>query len=380
MAKKSSKKRTASKVVSLTIFILIAIFAIVCYFNPTLYNKILSMLNIGDLSLLDDINRDDYPANEERYMKVHFIDIGQGDSILIELPDSKIMLIDAGDNKNDNNTKLITYISELGITQLDYVVATHADADHIGGMTDIFYHFEVKKVFRPYVLYDGDDYDFENNYNKGAKEYSQDSLTYGKFLNDVLNEEYKIDGVTKECEWEFFDYTSDFGGNVIYEGETSTYTVDFLTPFKLSEMDYEDANDYSPLIKVSYCDFDMLFTGDAETDAEHDFVVEYSKNADYRAHVDVELLKVSHHGSETSSTQAFLDLIKPEMAVISCGTDNSYDHPHQGVLDRLFDSNCRELYRTDKNGDIVLTIERTGEYAFDTIKDSSDNFVAPERD
>ncbi|MBO5889298.1 MAG: MBL fold metallo-hydrolase, partial [Clostridia bacterium] len=220
MAKsKSSKKRKISKIISLFIFIIIAIFAIVCYFNPNLYNKILSMLNLGDLSLLDDINRSDYPSNEECYMKVHFIDIGQGDSILIELPDSKVMLIDAGDNNNDNNTKLITYISERGIKQIDYVVATHADADHIGGMTDIFYNFEVKKVFRPYVLYDGDDYDFEDNYNKGSKAYKQDTKTYGNFLNAILNEEYKIDGVTKECEWEFFDYTSDFGGNVIYEGE-----------------------------------------------------------------------------------------------------------------------------------------------------------------
>ncbi len=381
MAKrKPSKKKRAIKVLSLILFVIIAIFSIVCYFNPSIYNKILDFLKNNDLSLLGNINREDYYADELGTMNVHFIDIGQGDAILIQLPDTKTMLIDSGDNKTDNNTKLVTYIEELGITKIDYLVATHADADHIGGMNDIFYNFEVKKVFRPYVYYNGDDYNFSADYNKGSSAYKQSSKTYGKFLNDILNETYTENGQTKTCEWEFFNYQSDFGGNILFENSTYSYTVDFLTPFKdFEDINYEDANDYSPFIKISYCNYDMMFTGDAEAEAERDFISEYSKTEEYKKYVDVELLKVSHHGSGTSTTDAFLKLIKPEIAVISCGEDNSYFHPHQEVLDRLIENNCNVLYRTDKNGDIVITIDASGANVPDTSYDSTDNFKAPEK-
>ncbi len=380
MAKrKTSKKKRALKVLSLILFVIIAIFSIVCYFNPSIYNKILDFLKNNNLPLLGNINREDYPTDELGTMNVHFIDIGQGDAILIQLPDTKTMLIDSGDNKTDNNTKLVTYIEELGITKIDYLVATHADADHIGGMNDIFYNFEVKKVFRPYVYYGGNDYNFSADYNKGSSARKQSSKTYGKFLNDILNETYTENGQTKKCEWEFFDDESDFGSNIIYDGATYSYSVDFLAPINLENINYEDANDYSPFIKISYCDYDMMFTGDAEAEAERDFINYYSQSEDYKKYVDVELLKVSHHGSGTSSTDDFLKLVKPEIAVISCGEGNSYFHPHQEVLDRLVENNCNILYRTDNDGDIVITIDASGANEPETTYPSTDNFKAPEK-
>jgi hypothetical protein len=224
-------------------------------------------------------------------------------------------------------------------------------------------------------------FDFDKSYNKGSSAYKQSSNTYGIFLNAIRNEKYVEDGVTKDCEWEFFTYTSDFGSNIYYNGKKTTYIVDFLTPtMNLTDMNYEDANDYSPLIKVSYCDFDIMLTGDAETEAEKDFIKAYSISDEYKNYLDVDLLKVSHHGSGTSTTDEFLQLVKPEMAVISCGEDNSYFHPHQQVLDRLLQYNCNILYRTDTNGDVVLTVESQGAYELDVLKeDASKNFEAPEK-
>lgn len=377
MAKKrKSTKKSVTKTISLILVVLLCIVSLVFYLNPGLYDKFTSFLDGS--SLLGDVNRENHYANEDSSLIVHFIDVGQGDAILFELPDSKIMLVDAGDNRSDNNTKLITYISELGVSQIDYLIATHADADHIGGMDKIFDNFEVKKVFRPYVYYSGEDYVLESSFNKGSPKYEQDSKTYGGFLNDILSETYVEDGKTKNCEWEYFTHESDFGANIIFEGKTSTYTVDFLTPTKeLSDIYYEDPNDYSPIIKVSYCDFDMMLTGDAETEGESDFVEAYSKKEEYKKLVDVDLLKIAHHGSGTSTTEGFLKLVKPEIAVICCGEDNSYFHPHQEVLDRLLANNCKSLYRTDNNGDIVLTVDKLGEYKIDVSKDSTENFEAP---
>lgn len=381
MAKKiKSTKRKFTKILSLITAIVIAGISLFLYFNPGLYDKLMALINGEQPPLISEIECDNFYAEEKYPFAVHFIDIGQGDAILFQFPDNKTMLVDAGDNNNNNYTKLLTYISELGITTIDYLVATHADADHIGGMTDVFYNFEVKKVFRPYVYYSGDDYSFNSSYNKGSKEYKQASKTYGNFLNAIKNEKYVDDGQTKNCEWEFFTYTSDFGTNIYYNGSKTTYTVDFLTPtMNLSDIKYEDANDYSPIIKVSYCGFDILLTGDAETEAEVDFINAYSTNEEYIKYIDVDLLKVSHHGSGTSTTEDFLALTKPEIAIISCGVDNSYFHPHQQVLDRLIAYDCNLIYRTDNNGDIVLSIEKQGEYELDVLKDSADNLHAPVR-
>ncbi|MBO5927004.1 MAG: MBL fold metallo-hydrolase [Clostridia bacterium] len=372
-------KSTITKTVSFLLVAFILVMAIICYLNPVLYNKILRL--IGKTDLLGNISHTDYNSTEDSAMIVHFIDVGQGDAILIELPDETKMLIDAGDNKIENNNKLVSYLTDINITKIDYLIATHADADHIGGMDKIFYNFEVKKVYRPYVFYAGDDYSFSKIFNKGASSYAQSSKTYGGFLNDILNETYVENGKTKKCDWVFFDsYNHDFGGNIYYEGVNIKYAVDFLTPTSdLSKLEYADANDYSPIIKVSYGDFDLLLTGDAEKSSEAEFVKAYSEKEEYINYVDVELLKVGHHGSGTSTSKAFLNLIKPEYAVISCGEGNSYFHPHQEVLDRLINANCQNVYRTDNNGDIVLTIKRSGEFKFDVAKYSENNLIAPIR-
>ena len=379
MAKSKSKNKSnglnLKKIFTLIVFILIVIFVLVCYLNPEIYYKILSLIK-GDIE----------PPAEGEYVvvetledaEVHFIDVGQGDSILITLPDYKNVLIDAGDRNKSNNNHIIEYINEnahkkglFNTVTIDYFILTHPDADHAGGADEIFEEFEVKKVFRPYVKYSGDADNYSSSFNKGF--YESHTVTYSEFLSSLKNEKYGAE--EKQCEWEFFNFQSDFSGGVIHNDIKYTYYFDFLSPVTAVEnIRYEDVNDYSPIIKFSYQETSVMLTGDAEKDAEADFVNHYSIGDDY---LDVDVLKVGHHGSTTSSTQAFLDIIKPEVAVISCGEGNDYKHPHQGPINRFFAMGCA-IYRTDLHGDIVMNIDYMGKYDFITDKVNNDVYDSPE--
>ncbi|MBQ9782155.1 MAG: hypothetical protein IJW26_03125, partial [Clostridia bacterium] len=160
-----------------------------------------------------------------------------------------------------------------------------------------------------------------------------------------------------------------------YNDKEYKYTFDFLTPTKsLTEIDEDNNNNYSPIVMLEYCGFKMIFTGDAEVKVENEFVNKYKTQTSY---VDCDVLKVGHHGSDTSSSTTFLDLIKPERAVISCGTGNTYGHPHQVTLNNLLSRNCN-VYRTDTNGHIVIKVNKDGEPSVTYEKgDVSTNYVAP---
>ncbi len=367
MAKKNTKshKKLKRAISTIVVFIIIAI-VLICYLYPPFYELLLSLFEKdkapeyrveGDTTFIE--------SGEMPDLKVHFVDVGQGDCIIFELPDGKNVLIDSGVHDYDD---LHEYIEEnTNISVFDYAIATHADSDHIGNFDKILNDYEIKKIYRPYVLYSGDDYEFSTEFNQGASAYKQSSKSYGDFLNCVLNETYTENTETKQSTWEFFTHESDFAGKISHNEVIYEYYFDFLTPRvdNLSEISYKNANDYSPIIKFSYLDVDILLTGDAEGgaegDAEDDFVAYYKDLEDYD--LDVEILKVGHHGSRTSTTQELLNLVKPEYAVIQCGLDNSYNHPHQETLDRLIDLNC-VLYRNDLHGDVLLKVASNGNLSF----------------
>ena len=381
MAKRKTKNKSMKKLkkaVTTVLIILIILFVVACYFYPPLYGFVLKLFSRedepeyrveGDITYIESGVMPD--------LKVHFVDVGQGDAIIIELPDGKNVIIDAGIQYGKDNTEynLSPYIkTKTSVDSFDYAIATHADSDHIGNFDKILEEFEVKKIFRPHVLYTGAHFTFSPDFNKGGNDGKQPSKNYGEFLNAIQNETYVENGVTKSAEWEFFTHESDFAGKISYEGEIYEYYFDFLTPRvdSFNDISYKNANDYSPIIKFTYQEVDILLTGDAEGgtegDAEDDFVAYYKKLTDYD--LDVEILKVGHHGSRTSTTQELLNLVKPEYAVIQCGEDNSYKHPHQETLDRLFDLNCT-LYRNDKHGDVVLTITKESSFTFATEKQNN---------
>ena len=349
MAKKKGRK--TYKKLNLTATILFIIFlaavALVYYFIvPKLAGQYKDSEKIASLDSNANKPTTLSCGEIEEDFKIHFVDVGQGDGIVIELPDGKNMLVDAG--KKANVAKLTDYIDSLGINTFDYLIATHQDEDHIGGMKTIFDKYQVNYVFRPHVLstYSSAS-ELPENFNQGSSRSSCvcKTQTYYTFLKCIIDE---------GSQWSFFNKDSDITFEYTSEGTEYKCSFDFLTPTaEVEEIAYaNNANNYSPIIRIEYCDYKVLLTGDAEAETEKEFVDFYTQNKGY---LDVDLLKVGHHGSATSSSQDFLSLIKPEISVISCGVGNTYGHPTQAALERLLGIGS-SIYRTDVQGTVILTV------------------------
>lgn len=234
-------------------------------------------------------------------MEVHFIDVGQGDSTLITC-DGHAMLIDAGDYSK--GTAIQNYLQKQKVTKLDYLILTHPDSDHIGGAPVIITKFEIDKVF--------------------VSNYEKDNKTYLKLIQALDNKRLK--------------YTTPKVGTQYTLG---TAKITILAP----NGEYDNPNDASVALMIQNGENKFLFTGDAGEDAERDML-----ETDIGLSADV--LKAGHHGSRTSTSGKFFEAVSPSCAVISCGEDNSYGHPHAETLN-TFRMNGVKVYRTDEDGPIV---------------------------
>lgn len=242
------------------------------------------------------------PVPDGSSFAVHYIDVGQADCTLV-LCDDKTMLIDGGNV--DDSSLVVSYLKKMDIDFLDYVVCTHAHEDHVGGLSGALSYANAGQVFAP--------------------ESESDSKAYRNFK--------------KKVEAQGLEITHPIDGDEFYLGSS---TVQILGPVYEDE---DDLNNTSIVLKITYGKTSFLFTGDAERDEEHDIIDEgYDLSAT--------VLKVGHHGSETSSSYRFLREVMPEYAIISVGKDNSYGHPHDEPLSRLKDVGA-EIYRTDECGDII---------------------------
>lgn len=247
--------------------------------------------------------------DRHHHLTVTFLDVGQGDSILIETPSGQVILIDGGPDR--------AVLAELGRSlpvyerTIDLLVLTHGDADHVTGLVEVLHRYDVQRV-----LYTG---------------VEKRSVVYETWL-DAVNDE----GATRIAARR---------GQVFTLGET---TVEVLFPFSdLSGQAREPINDTSLFLRVVYGETEYLFTGDASIAIEQQLI-------EHAAHIDADVLKVGHHGSASSSSSAFLERVSPQIAVIQVGEGNAFDHPRQEVLDRLRAVGSRVL-RTDQVGKIVLT-------------------------
>lgn len=239
-------------------------------------------------------------------LTVHYIDVGQGDSELIQI-NNKNLLIDAG--PKDAEDKVVSYLKTQNITKLDYIIATHPHDDHIGGMLEVLKNFKVNEFIAPKI------------YNPPT------TSTFKDLITTLKNKNMKIT-VLKP-------------GDYINLGEN--VQCEILAPSKTY---YENLNNYSIVVKITYKNSKFLFTGDAEEESEKEVL-----NNGFDVSCDV--LKIGHHGSKTASSDKFLKEASPKIAVISCGKNNDYGHPHKTTLDKLNSINCK-IYRTDLNGDIVI--------------------------
>lgn len=238
-------------------------------------------------------------ANVEGEVIVNYIDVGQGDAIFIEMQDAT-MLIDAGESNYEDKVK--EYINDLGYNKIDYVIGTHPHSDHIGGLKEVIESFEIGEIYLPKVVHT--------------------SQTYENLLNTIKEKGLKVK-------------TGKKGVTVIDSDDINAYII---SP---TEEVMSNLNNYSIVLRMDFGNTSFLFTGDIESFIEKNILDE----------VDVDVIKVPHHGSDTSSSLDFIKSVSSKYAIISVGLDNIYNLPSNEIINR-WENFGNEVYRTDKNGNI----------------------------
>lgn len=242
-------------------------------------------------------------------MYVHYINVDQGDSILIQV-NHKNILIDSGPKSEKKH--LINFLNTHNISTLDYVIATHPHDDHIGNMNTIINTYEVKSFYAPKV-------------------YSS-TKSFETMIDALKTHNLKINPISRGCN------TINLGSN--------TY-VEVFSPISDS---YDNENNYSPVMKITFGNTSFLFTGDAETEIENALL-------SLNDNLNCDVLKVGHHGSSSSTSEAFLKEVNPEYAVISVGKNNMYGHPNKDTLSRLKQSGIN-IFRTDLKNNITFISDK----------------------
>lgn len=261
------------------------------------------------------------PPSIASEVKVHFIDVGQADSIYIQLLGNNDILIDGG-NAADGST-VVNYLRKQNVDDIELLIATHPHEDHIGGLSAVFNAFQIEKV-----------------------------IDSGKAAPTKTYSNYAAAAKAEGCSWE--------------EDARQTFTFSNTTLQILTSGEaWDDVNDYSVVSRLDCGDIEFLFTGDAETPVE----------AILKGDVSAEILKVGHHGSNSSTSPAFLSRVNPEVAIISVGTGNTYGHPAAETLSKLQGAGVK-VYRTDLNGNIVVTTDGKT-YSVSTKKNTSAPIVQP---
>lgn len=268
------------------------------------------------------INREDQEANPpqestssgegqtitEGNLMLHMIDVGQADSFLL-IQDDCIALIDCGTRSTGED--VVEYLKNMGITEIDYVIGTHPHDDHMGGMYDVITNFEIGTIIIPEI-----------------EEGEITSNWYMKLMKEIKDGNYTVDHPELK--------------EIYNLGYASMKIIGPISEPK------DNTNNYSIVLKVTFGEMDIIMTGDAEKDVEEEILASGEN-------LDAEILKVGHHGSDTSNTKEWLDAITPQYALISTKVGNKYNHPIKSVME-LLEERKIEVYRTDENGSVIATI------------------------
>ena len=360
MAKKRSKIKISIEVI--VVLVLIALIAaIVCYFALPEFKK-----RADDYfqAIFGADERGQNTAKGESELRVHYLDVGQGDSIFIEFPDDTVMLIDSGDRENAVAEYITDYLSDLGVEVIDYLMLTHTDADHVGNMVQVLKAFEVEKAFVPYI-----------------EEGVITTKVYTNFVAELEKEKYTAeDGGAQPCEI----VISQMGELIESENQTDEFFMAFLSPsdYQDPEGEYyelnhakspsaEQKNAVSPIALLEYMGKKIVFTGDVtgepaekvmqryESGVYNNMFPKHGGETYYAVNLDggADVYKAAHHGSMTHGSNAaeFIDFIAPKNAVICVGEGNSYNLPDSALLE-IFSEREIPVYRTDENGTIVVTV------------------------
>lgn len=252
-------------------------------------------------------NQNDYINTNNNLLKVHYLDVGQGDSIFIELPNNETMLIDAAESYQSEN--IINYLKNLNYQKIDYVIGTHPHTDHIGGLKDIINTFEIGKIYMPKVV--------------------STTKTYESLLMAIKDKNLKIN-------------TAKAGTSII---DTDALKINILAP---NNSIYTELNNYSVVTKITYGTTKFLFMGDAEKLSENEI----------KENVTADVIKIGHHGSNTSSSIDFIKKVNAKYGIISVGLNNKYNLPKEETITNWENSGTK-IYLTSTNGTIRASSDGT---------------------
>ena len=252
-------------------------------------------------------NQNDYINTNNDLLKVHYLDVGQGDSIFIELPNNETMLIDAAESYQSEN--IINYLKNLNYQKIDYVIGTHPHTDHIGGLKNIINTFEIGKIYMPKVV--------------------STTKTYESLLMAIKDRNLKIN-------------TAKAGTSII---DTDTLKINILAP---NNSTYTELNNYSAVTKITYGTTKFLFMGDAEKLSENEI----------KENVTADVIKIGHHGSNTSSSIDFIKKVNAKYGIISVGLNNKYNLPKEETITNWENSGTK-IYLTSTNGTIRASSDGT---------------------
>lgn len=252
-------------------------------------------------------NQNDYINTNNNLLKVHYLDVGQGDSIFIELPNNETMLIDAAESYQSEN--IINYLKNLNYQKIDYVIGTHPHTDHIGGLKNIINTFEIGKIYMPKVV--------------------STTKTYESLLMAIKDKNLKIN-------------TAKAGTSII---DTDALKINILAP---NNSIYTELNNYSVVTKITYGTTKFLFMGDAEKLSENEI----------KENVTADVIKIGHHGSNTSSSIDFIKKVNAKYGIISVGLNNKYNLPKEETITNWENSGTK-IYLTSTNGTIRASSDGT---------------------
>lgn len=338
--KRKTEKRLIYKIVLaiLLILILLTVFIVDVFFYP-----------IQKFWL--KFTTSQYKLKPEDALRVHFIDVGQGDSTILEFPDNKTMLIDGGNDTPEVERTVLKYIESLSIRKFDYILATHSDTDHVGALDAVLQTYGAKEVYMPYI------------------DTAEKNTAFTSFYATAQASNAKL-------------YTTQMSQTFTTTHENFYYMLCLspLGPHDSNSFYHKgDSNDSSAVLYLEYAGHSILLTGDASSKVEKHCIDAHQKGV-YNNIVshpntstnitlspklnDITFYKAGHHGSNTSSSQELLDYIQPKEVFISCGAGNSYGHPHIDTLNRFKNGNAK-IHRTDISKNIVLTIYKNGQYTIE---------------